>query len=310
MYVPCLILTRYNSNYTSFCCINFNEAGVILIKRSTFISTIIIIFIIAILFLLYNKYENTVQVLTKPSLSLPVIMYHNVSKNSKLLGKYTISQKEFEEDLIYLKNQGYTTVGIEDLIAYEYNNINLPENPIMLTFDDGYFNVYRYVLPILKKYDSKAVVSIIGEYVDKSSKSLYSDPYLNWTQINELIDSKYIEIQNHTYSMHTLNNRQGCRIMNDESYEEYKEAILKDIGKFQLLIKEKTGYTPKAFTYPYGFSCKECNKILKDMGFLTTITCNIGINYLYGNSDELYELKRINRPSGINQVSFFAQFKD
>ncbi len=276
------------------------------IKKST-LKTISILFIIALLASFF-KVHDAIQVLTEPSSELPIIMYHNVSKNPRLLGKYTISQKELEEDIIYLKEQGYTTIVVEDLIAFEYNGISLPEKPIMLTFDDGYSNINRYVLPLLEKYDCKAVVSIIGEYVEKSSENNYSDPYLNWTQINELIDSGYIEIQNHTYSMHTLDNRKGCSIMKGESYEEYKEAILKDVGKLQQLMKEKTGYTPNAFTYPYGFSCEECTEILKDMGFLSTITCNVGVNSLRGKENELYELKRVNRPTGINHASFFAEF--
>lgn len=280
------------------------------VRKSIFVSTIIIIFTIVFIILCFENNGSTVRVLTKPSIKLPIIMYHKVSKNLKSLGKYTISPKEFEEDLIYLKKQGYTTIGVEDLIAYEYNNIDLPEKPIMLTFDDGYISAYTYIYPILKEYNCKAVISIVGEYVDTSTKNPYPDPYLNWTQVEELISSENIEIQNHTYSMHKLGNREGCRIMKGESYEKYKEAILKDVGNFQLLIKEKTGYLPKAFTYPYGFSCKECSSILREMGFLVTITCDTGINLLSGNIDELYELKRINRPSGINRVQFFSQFEN
>ncbi len=276
------------------------------IKKSTL--KIIFILFVTVFSVSFFKMNDAVRVLTEPSSELPIIMYHNISKNPELLGKYTISQKELEEDIIYLKEQGYTTIVVEDLIAFTYNGISLPEKPIMLTFDDGYSNTVKYVLPLLEKYDCKAVVSIVGEYVEKSSENNYPDPYLNWTQVNELIDSGYIEIQNHTYSMHALDNRQGCKIMKGESYEEYKEAILKDVGKLQQLMKEKTGYTPKAFTYPFGFSCEECNEILKDMGFLSTITCNIGVNSLRGINDELYELKRINRPTGINNVSFFAEF--
>ena len=256
----------------------------------------------------FFKVHDAIQVLTEPYLDLPIIMYHNVSKNPNLLGKYTISQEELEKDIIYLKEQGYTTIVVEDLIAFEFNGISLPEKPIMLTFDDGYSNISKYVLPLLEKYDCKAVVSVIGKYVEKSSESNYPDPYLNWTQINALIASGYVEIQNHTYSMHTIDNRQGCRIMKGESYEEYKEAILEDVGKLQQLMKEKTVYVPRAFVYPYGFSCEECNEILKDMGFLCTITCNVGVNPLRGKEDELYELKRVNRPTGIKQASFFAEF--
>lgn len=280
------------------------------VKKSIFVSTIIILFTIAIIISCFVDYGSAVRALTKPSIRLPIIMYHSVSKNSKSLGKFIISPKEFEEDVIYLKKQGYTTIGVEDLIAFEYNNVDLPEKPIMLTFDDGYSSIYTYIYPILKEYECKAVISIVGEYVDKSTKNPYPDPYINWMQVEEFINSKNIEIQNHTYSMHKLSKRKGCRIMKGESYEDYKEEILKDVGNFQLMIKEKTGYTPKAFTYPYGFSCKESRSILKEMGFLATFTCDIGINYLSGKTDELYELKRINRPSGINRAHFFSQLEN
>lgn len=236
-------------------------------------------------------------------------MYHNVSNNTKYLGKYTISPSEFEEDIIHLKKMGYTTIGVEDLIAFEYNNVNLPEKPIMLTFDDGYSSNYKYIVPILKKYDCKAVISIVGEYVDKSTSNKYPDPYMNWSQIKELVNSPNVEIQNHTYSMHKLSKRKGCRIIKGESYDEYKNKIINDIGYLQDLIKSETAYTPKAFTYPYGFSCKECRAIIKDIGFLASFTSDIGINYLSGKKNELYELKRINRKSGIDSELFIKQFE-
>ncbi len=238
---------------------------------------------------------------------LPIVMYHEV--DTKNLGKYIISPREFEEDIMYLKKEGYTTINIEDLIAFEYNNVNLPEKPIMLTFDDGYSSIYSYILPILKKYDCKIVLSIVGEYVDKSTKEKYPNGYLNWSQVKELVDSPYVEIQNHTYEMHGMSKRNGCKIIKGESYDEYKMKLLNDIGYLQRLIKEKTGYAPKAFTYPFGVTCKECNEILEDMGFTTTLSCYSGVNLLSGNKKELYELKRFNRPSGINRKKFFSQFE-
>lgn len=264
-----------------------------------------------VVFICYN-FENikyAVPAATNPSIRLPVIMYHKVLKNKDSLGKYTISPSELEADLIYLKEEGYTTVTVEDLIAFVYNDINLSEKPIMLTFDDGYFSYYTYVLPLLEKYESKAVMSIIGEFVDVSSEDPNPNPYLNWAQVAELSESPYVEIQNHTYAMHKICERKGCNIVTGESYDEYKTVILNDIGYLQLLISGKTGYTPRAFTYPFGFSCKECNEILKDMGFLASFSSNYGINILTGDKDELYELKRINRPSGVNRDKFFSQLE-
>ncbi|KAF5037575.1 polysaccharide deacetylase family protein [Sedimentibacter saalensis] len=253
---------------------------------------------------------DAVPAAARPSVRLPVLMYHKVLKNRNSLGKYTVLPSELEADLIYMKEHGYTTVTVEDLVAYVYNDVSLPEKPIMLTFDDGFRSYYTYVLPLLEKYESKAVMSIIGEYVDKSSEDKNLNPYLNWSQVEELQASPYVEIQNHSYAMHKLNNRVGCTILDGESYDEYKKVIVNDVGYLQLLISGKTGYTPSAFTYPFGAMCKECKKILREMGFLASLSSTSGVNILTGDEDDLYELKRINRPSGINHDEFFKMLEE
>jgi peptidoglycan/xylan/chitin deacetylase (PgdA/CDA1 family) len=248
---------------------------------------------------------------TSPSIKLPIIMYHHILKNSKYWGKYVISPCDFENDIIYLKKEGYTTIVVQDLIDFEYNNKELPNKPIMLTLDDGFLTNYTYVLPILEKYNCKAVVSIVGKYVDDcSDPSGCNNTYLNWSQVKELVDSPYVEIQNHSYNMHEDSNlRKGSYKNKGESYEEYKKALNDDVGNMQKLVEEKTGYKPLAFTYPYGFISKESTKILMDMGFLSTLSCYTGVNLLSGNKEELYELKRFNRANGINQEQFFVQFE-
>lgn len=254
--------------------------------------------------------SDAVPAAARPSVRLPVLMYHKVLKNRKSLGKYTILPSELEADLIYMREQGYTTVTVEDLVAYVYNDVSLPEKPIMLTFDDGFRSYYTYVLPLLEKYESKAVMSIIGEYVDKSSEDINLNPYLNWSQVEELSASPYVEIQNHSYAMHKLDERVGCTILDGESYDEYRKVIVNDVGYLQLLISGKTGYTPSAFTYPFGAMCKECKGILKEMGFLASLSSTSGVNILTGDEDDLYELKRINRPSGINHDEFFKMLEE
>ncbi len=257
--------------------------------------------------------ESVISTAAKPSVNMPIIMYHHVLKDKKKLGKYTVSPKEIENDLIYIKQQGYTTVDMEDVINYVYNKAEFPEKPIMLTFDDGHYSNYTYVLPLLKKYDCKAVISIVGEFVDRSTEegelnTSYS--YLSWDLVNELVGSPYVEIQNHSYGMHDICERKGCMIMKGEDYKEYTKQMENDVGKLQEIIEEKTGYRPTTFTYPYGFVCVECNKILKELGFKATLSCYEGINVLTGKESELFELKRFNRPSGIDSKKFFSKFEE
>lgn len=58
-----------------------------------------------------------------------------------------------------------------ELINYVYNDASLPEKPIIITFDDGYYNNLSYAVPLLHKYNMKAVVSIVGEYSDRYTES-------------------------------------------------------------------------------------------------------------------------------------------
>ena len=83
------------------------------------------------------------------AVEVPILMYHGILKDKKLQGKYVIGPDLLESDLCYLKEHGYTAVVMQDLIDYT-NGGDLPEKPIMITFDDGYYNNYLYAFPLMK----------------------------------------------------------------------------------------------------------------------------------------------------------------
>lgn len=275
------------------------------------------IFIIVLILLLASSsvavaainYYEFITASTKPVVRLPIIMYHQILKDKNTWGKYVISPNDFEKDLIYFVENGYTSITMQDLIDFAYNDKELPEKPIMITFDDGYLTSKVYVLPLLKKYNLKAVVSIVGEFTDRFSENKderISYAHVTWDDVNELINSGYIEIQNHSYNMHKTSKRKGITKLKKESLEDYRKALNNDILHMQDLIESKTGYKPLAFTYPFGSVCKDAEPILRDMGFLALLTCNEGVNMLSGDKEELFSLKRYNRPYGIDRVKFFS----
>ena len=128
---------------------------------------ILLVCVIVNSFLIFSVLVNRSYALTdsknidNDSVKVPIIMYHSVMKSRKSLGKFVISPNEFESDLKYLKEKSYNTILMSDLIAYTKGEKDLPENPIMLTFDDGYYNNYLYVFPLLKQYESKIVLAPI-----------------------------------------------------------------------------------------------------------------------------------------------------
>lgn len=259
------------------------------------------VLIFSLMLFVYDAY-GIIEILqvsnaTSTQIYVPIIMYHNVK--STQLGKDTITQSEFESDLKYLSENNYNTITMTQLINYVYSDEELPPNPIILTFDDGLLNTYLNVFPLLKKYNMKIVLSIIGLSSEKFSNTVdininYS--HVTWDQIKEMDESGLVEIQNHSYDMHNIKGgRYGCSQRNDEKLDDYEKYITNDVAMFNEKIKLAIDTIPNAFTYPYGKYNENTESIIKKLGFKATISCNFGVNVISKDKECLYELKRINR---------------
>jgi len=241
-------------------------------------------------------------------IKVPIIMYHSVLNSNN--GKYVISPAKLEDDLKYIKDNGYTTITMTDLIAYVEGGKPLPAKPIILTFDDGFYNNYYYAVPLLQKYNMKAVISVVGKYTDDYSESNivninYSN--LRWADINMLIPDGTIEFQSHSYNLHTTQGRNGAKKKLGESLTHYKEVLTNDVMKLQDEFQNNCYYTPNTFTYPFGAISKESDVILKELGFKATLSCTEGINYITRDPNCLFSLKRYNRSGLATTEKFFAK---
>ena len=257
----------------------------------------------AIALILHAHHPQEVAVLNDEDvISLPILMYHQVLDLPSKLGKYVISTREFEADLKLLTELGYETITITDLVDYCDGKRALPKKPIMLTFDDGYQTDYLNVFPLLKKYNTKAVFSVVGAYVER-----YSTPgidkhinyaHLSWSEIREMQDSGLCEFQNHSYNMHSLTSRHGCLKINGESYDHYKTIIDDDLAHSQSLFEKELKKKPLCFTYPYGGTNDTLRKLISDHEFSASLGTYEEINLLCGNRAELFDLRRFNRAHG------------
>ena len=277
-------------------------------------SSVCLVSIIAI-FLAINLFfvkSNEVSIDTEVEyIDLPIIMYHGLLKDKKRLNQYVISVDTFEKDLKYLKEKGYKTIFMKDLIDYVYEGACLPEKPIIITFDDGYYNNYLYAYNLEKKYEIKIVISPIGLYTDKYSEIDDKNPlyaHITWDNINDMVESGYVEFQNHSYNMHSnKKGRNGSKKKCKESVKEYKKFFSNDVMKMQNLMKEHIGISPTTFTYPFGAISKESVDILKELGFKATLTSEQKMNKIYKHTDDLYGLYRFLRPNGISTKEYFEK---
>lgn len=235
---------------------------------------------------------------------LPIIMYHSIGENA---GTYVLPQKQLEEDLRYLKERGYITVTVQDLILYASGNGTLPDKPVMLTFDDGYMDNYAPLMQLLPKYNMKAVLSVVGQSTDGAGEH-NDNGSLTWAQLYALIKTGRVELQNHSYAMHSnTEGRRGSMINPGESVADYAKAFIKDTVRMQRCTAEILGVEMTAYTYPYGYVGKYSEKLLKELGFKATLSCREGINKITKNPNCLYLLKRNNRPAGESSEAYFTK---
>lgn len=257
---------------------------------------------IAILFGIFHagSYICCVTQKADTEYELPIIMYHHILRDEARHGEFIISPDDLETDLKYIKSQGYTTITDLDLITYQEKGTPLPQKPIMLTFDDGHLSYLEYVVPLLEKYNMKAIVSVVGSYTNDYTAhpdKAVSYAYLSWNEIKELSQSAHTRIGNHTYDMHKTSTRKGCSKLKGESTEHYQKIFTEDASKMRNLIFDCTGIHADCFTYPFGYFSKESEEEIKNMGFKLSLTCTEGINRLSPDSS-LFKLKRFNRPHG------------
>lgn len=237
---------------------------------------------------------------TAESVQVPILMYHGLTTKASQVNDYFIPVDTFEADLQYLKANGYTSVTMSDLIAFVYDKtgkVSLPEKPVVLTFDDGFYNNYKYASPLLSEYGMNAVISLIGEACEKESATDYhAEDYceVTWDQIQAMSDSGLWEIQNHTWNLHENNmERKGASRSEGEDQKAYETMLTADLKKLQTKLTDITGKTPNTFTWPYGAHTEDNRKILTDLGFQATLSCRSGVNTITkGDGEGLFLLKR------------------
>lgn len=267
--------------------------------------------IISFLCLIFHMRSDVSADPPEKGIFLPVAMYHSILENTSKSQDFIVTPTTLENDLKYLKENGFETVLPRDLIAYIDYDEPLPEKPVMLTFDDGNYNNLYYLLPLLEKYDMQAVISIVGEYSEffstNGEEHIKQYSYLTWDDIDILEKSGRIEIANHTYDLHSSKDRKGCSKFAYESKKDYTKMLTEDLSKLQNTLAIKSDCIPRTFAYPFGYISKESLPVLKALGFRVSLSCYEKPNYITKESDCLFPLNRYNRPNNLTTAQYMAK---
>ena len=231
--------------------------------------------------------------------ALPVLMYHEIVLGDEDLDDYTASTAQLEADLQALSEQGFETVFLSEVVAYVHDGTPLPPKPVLLVFDDGYRSVLSQVIPLLEQYGAKAMVSVIGARAQGIEDGCdTSGLYMRWDELARAADSGCIELQSHSAQLHVYRSRRGVQRLPEESAEAYASMLRTDMRLMDAWACAADVTIFKAFAYPYGFVEPLADALLRNQGYVATMTSEPHVNRLSRDPDCLYRMGRFNR-SGL-----------
>ena len=208
-----------------------------------------------------------------PEEGFPILEYHMVKENPSTEERpYVVPPADFAEQLDYLTAEGYTTITPQDYARARKGKQTLPEKPVILSFDDGYEDNYRVVLPMLEERGMKAVFYMVTNDIGLPG-------YLTWDALRDM-QERGIEI-----GSHTANHLPLTGMPPSEAEKEVKLS--------KLLLEWNGIRTVFGFSYPNGSYADYISAILKRNEYLAAVTGDPGLNTM---DTDPYLLQRINIP--------------
>jgi peptidoglycan/xylan/chitin deacetylase (PgdA/CDA1 family) len=227
-------------------------------------------------------------------LQVPIFMYHHVSnKPTQTLLDYslTVTTTEFNAQLDWFQAQGYHTINMTELFDALYDGKALPPHPMILTFDDGYEDMYTDAVPALLAHHYRGVFYIIT--------GMIGGRYMTWSQVRAL-DGYGMQIASHT--VHHIN------IGQPPAYTTTQKELLDSKNTLQA----QSDVPIQFFCYPTGEpfhhdSYYEQQLVLADLladGYVGATLDPFSFNGTIQNARTPYQLPRIRVNGGESLQAF------
>lgn len=187
-------------------------------------------------------------------------MYHRVVERLETPDPYNlcISRLEFEAQMRYLVLQGYRTVSLEEM-ARSLGRGGMPgRGQVVITFDDGYEDVYINAFPILQELGLKASVMLVGDCLGGSNTwdrgKVRRASLLDVSMAREMLKHG-ISVGSHGMT--------HCRLT-----EVSLGQARKEIADSKALLEDKLGCEVTTFSFPYGGSTPAIRDLVQSAGYV------------------------------------------
>jgi len=200
--------------------------------------------------------------LPKHHVTLPILMYHrvNVSDPSEpaVSRRLTVHPDDFARQMAWLKRRGYETVTQRDLFAALVHGRPLGPRPILITFDDGYRDVFFEASPVLSRHGFRATAYVISGRISAGDSS-----FLTWPLLHAL-ERRGIEIGSHTV------------LHRDLTSLDTAEAMAELVNSRRRLERE-LGHPVQWLAYPFGRFNARVEALARRAGYVLATTTQPGV---------------------------------
>lgn len=203
---------------------------------------------------------------------------------------WTLTRSTFERQMSILYENGYQTVSLDDVAAWQRGEKDLvPEKSVVITFDDGDRSINEIARPILEKYGFKATLFVVTSRVGQRWGRVRM---MTWAELRELQDSGVFTIESHSHNLHHkvdtpegdqpvfLAARRGLYQFPEQP--SWRHAVFQDLSESRRLIKRHLGYDSRFLAWPYGHAEGPLDRLAIAAGFDGLCTLVAGKNSCTG----------------------------
>jgi biofilm PGA synthesis lipoprotein PgaB len=223
------------------------------------------------------------------------LSYHEILADDEPMTPTAVRASDLARQFAWLRANDFHPVSVDHILAASAGGPPLPPRAVLLTFDDGFLDVYTRAFPLLKLFNFPAVIALVGKWmdvpegqlVDYDGKPVPRGKFLSWEQVREMQASGLVEVASHSYDLHrgVLANPQGntqpaatTRLYANGRYEDDAAYLARLRHDLRDSISRHTGKAPRIIVWPYGRSNLAAQEVAAQLGMPIGLSLIDGFN--------------------------------